>query len=328
MRDDMPDIDDLRHALAAETADLTVHVPVDRIRRRARGLRVRRATVLTAAVVLAAGAVVAPTVLLSGRSSGPPIGAPPMPTSSCPTPAPAPMPGEIGPLGPFVETGTVLDAPGAGTRYDVLIGLTGTREDPGFVVAFRDRRTGTLLDWDTTVIHRAPDGDFSGKNDSDPTHQFQSSQLVLGPRDVLDVGVYSRAAARITVTSEGEASEAHTAQNAATGWTFFWVRRAAAPLPPDYNTTQDEYQGPERLTLKAYDSAGTLKHSVAGGMFVGLNVQNPRDNQPPNDGGPTPTPGSSTTSPPPAAPATCEPAGTPTATPTSTPTATPTGTRR
>lgn len=298
----MRDIDDLRHALDAETADLTVHIPTDQIRRRARGVRTRQASVLAAAAVLAVLALAVPTILLAGGSSpafdavGPMSQAP-----GCPTPPPTDSERTVASLGPLVDTGVTLDAPNVNTRYDVLLGLIGTRDQPGFVIAFRDRHTGTVEFWDTTVLARDPNGDFPGKRAGDPAHQFQSSQLTLGPNSVLDVGLYSRAAHRITVTSEGRTTEAGTARNVATGWTFFWVQRAATPLPPGRDTTPEEYHGPEQLTLTAYDAAGRPQHSVTGGRHVGHNVQNPRDHRP-SDEGTLPTTGVPT----------CPPAGTPT----------------
>jgi hypothetical protein len=283
----MRDINDLRHALDAETADLTVHLPADLIRRRARRVRMRQASVVAAAAVLAVAALAVPTVLLSDGSSPGYDAAGQMPQVPwCPAPSPS---DSIPSLGPLVETGVTLDAPNVNTRYDVLLGLTGTRDQPGFVIAFRDRHTGMVEPWDTTVLGRGAKGDFPGKRAGDPAHQFQSSQLTLGPKSVLDVGLYSRAAHRITVTSQGRATAARTALNAATGWTFFWAQRAAAPLPPGHNTTPDEYHGPEQLTLTAYDADGRPQHTVKGGFDIGHNVQNPRDHQPSDEGKPSKT---------------------------------------
>ncbi|MGW0435760.1 hypothetical protein ACWDV4_24870 [Micromonospora sp. NPDC003197] len=188
---------------------------------------------------------------------------------------------EIAGLGPLVETGATLDAPNVNARYDVLIGLIGTRDQPSFVVAFRDPHTGAIQVWDTSRFGRDPSGDLAGKRDGDPPHQFFSSQLALGPNSVLDVGLYSRTAHRITVTSEGHAADAETTRNAETGWTLFWVQRSAKPLPPDRFTTSGEYQGPERVTITAYGTTGQPQHIDPGGPHVGGSVQNPRDGSPP-----------------------------------------------
>lgn len=310
----MKDIDDLRHALAAETADLAVHLPPETIRRRARRLRVRRSAGIAAAGALAVVALATPTVLLNGGSGYQAAG--PMPPASEPAcPTPADPHGKITWLGPLVETGVTLDAPHVNARYDVLLGLLyapvyaspgSDQQLPGygFVIAFRDQKTGAVQNWDMLGLGRDPNGDFPGKRPGDPGHQFQSSQLTLGPNSVLDVGLYSRSAQRITVASEGRATEARTAQNAATGWTFFWVRRDAAPLPEGHNTTPVEYTGPEQLTITAYDVAGKVQHSVTGGFHVGHHAQNPRDHQPVEESTAPATTALATTAP------TCPPAST------------------
>jgi hypothetical protein len=279
----MRDINDLRHTFDAETADLAVDIPPDLIRRRARGLRVRRATLTAAVGVLAAAALALPAVeLFNGSSLGYHAAGQ---ESRAPCLKPSPDDGyDTSPsmLGPLVETSVTFDAPNVNTRYDVLLGLDGPRDMPAFLIAFKDRNTLTIEAWDSIVLHRSPNGEFSGKQAGDFTHQFQTAQLILGPNSVLDVGLYSGAADRITVASEGHATDAGTARNAATGWTFFWAQRAAAPLPPAARSSAEEYHGPEQLTINAYDAAGRLQHTVTGGHFVGLPVQNPRDNQPSN----------------------------------------------
>jgi hypothetical protein len=118
-------------------------------------------------------------------------------------------------------------------------------------------------------LARASDGTISGKYDADPHFMFFSSQIALGPDDVVDVGVYAGSACRVTVKSEGKESDAATAHNDDSGWTLFWVRRAAAPLPPGYNSTS-----------VAYDGSGRVQDTVTGGFLVGNQVQNPRDNLP------------------------------------------------
>lgn len=284
----MRDIDDLRRGLAAETADVTFHVSADVIRRRARGIRIRQATTIAGAAALAVAALAVPTVLLVDGASPASDDAAQVPSASGCPPRPTNDPDSATrSLGPLVETGAILDAPNVNTRYDVLFGLTGTRDQPAFVIAFRDRQRGTVRTWDTTGLLRDPNGDVAGKQAGDPTHRFQSSQLALGPNSVLDVGLYSRTAHRITVESEGHAKDAETTPNAATGWTLFWVRRDAAPLPPDHASSAEEYRGPEQVKLTAYDAAGRPENTVTSGTFVGHYVQNPRDDWPAEEAAPT-----------------------------------------
>lgn len=288
----MRDTDDLRRALSAETAHLTVHIPVQAIRRRARGVRVRRSATVAVAGGLAVLAVAAPIVLLRGGSAA--DGAPLRPAAppTCPTtPAASPSasPGVPETLGPLADTGSVLDAAG-GVSYDVLIGLQGTREQPTFVIAFRNRNTGAVEVWQMVGLLRGEEGDLPSKMGGDPHYQFLSDQLTLEPRRVLDVGLYTRTAHRITVASEGRETDAETALNTPTGWTLFWVERSAAPVPPVYNTTAEAYTGPEVPTLTAYDANGRTQHTVTGGVFVGNRVQNPRDHQPDTEESPSPTP--------------------------------------
>ncbi|MCM0674044.1 hypothetical protein NCC78_04915 [Micromonospora phytophila] len=171
----------------------------------------------------------------------------------------------------------------------MLIGLEGTRDQPGFIVAFRDQETAAVQVWDTLGFGRESNGDIAGKRAGDPAYQFLSSQLALGPNKVLDIGLYTRAAHRITVTSEGHATDAHIAKNAATGWTFFWVQRSARPLPTDRFATPEHYRGPEQVTVTAYDGAGRPQHTATGGPLVGGSVQNPRDGSPSESGAPSAT---------------------------------------
>jgi hypothetical protein len=134
-------------------------------------------------------------------------------------------------------------------------------------------------------VPRGGGGSFATKGQ---TWQFYSSQLPLTAGRVLDVGIYSGSAHRITVASEGHTSDAHVMENAATGWTFFWVQRTAKPLPADANVGSQEYQGPERLTITAYDAEGRTLHTVTGGFHTGNRAQNPRDHGPDPQGSPTP----------------------------------------
>jgi hypothetical protein len=285
----MKNIDELRRALDAETADVAVHLPADAIRRRARGIRTRRAAAISGATVFAVAALAVPVALAGGGpGASHEVGGQLPLATACPSESTG-TEGKDGAgsapfsLGPVVGTGVTLEAPDVGSRYEVVLALTGTRDDPGFVIGFRDPNAGVVEPWDTTVLARDQNGDFPGKYPGDPSFQFYSGQLALGPNRVLDVGLYTRAADRITVASEGRATEARTERNAAIGWTFFSVERTARPLPPDANTTPEEYQGPERLTITAYDAAGHVQHSVTGGFHLGHSVQNPRDHQPVDD---------------------------------------------
>ncbi|MFD0970386.1 hypothetical protein [Plantactinospora endophytica] len=253
-------------------------------------MRFRQGATLAAAAAVVAAVGVVPVVMTVGGSSpasdavGQVSGASPCPTLSSDNPG-----GELQTLGPLVETGATLDAPNLDARYDVLIGLVGTRDQPGFVVAFRDRHTRVVQVWDNHGLGRDSSGDFAGKRAGEPAHQFFSAQLALGPDRVLDVGLYSRAAHRITVSSEGHPTDAESTRNTATGWTFFWVQRSARPLPPDRFTSPGDYQGPEKVTVAAYDAAGRPQHTDSGGPHVGGGVQNPRDGSPSAQVTPSPT---------------------------------------
>ena len=285
----MRDINELRRGLDAETAHLVVDIPPQLIRRRVRWVRIRRATAIAIGAALTVTAIATPVLLLGGGSDPTPGIAAPVSTSACPDPSASPATAEVTPgapvevggrLGPFVNTGTTFDAPNLNTQFDVLIGLDGTPDEPAFVIAFRDRRTARIEPWDTSVLRRDTQGDLPGKGADGQTRRFLSQQLVLGPHLVLDIGLYTRVAPRLTVTSEDHPTDAQASVNEATGWTLFWAQRDAAPLPPDYNMTSVEYDGPEKVTLTAYDAAGNVEFAVTGGVFVGNNVQNPRDNSP------------------------------------------------
>ncbi|WP_148086454.1 hypothetical protein [Micromonospora sp. HM5-17] len=286
----MRDIHELRHALKAETTDLAVHISPDLVRHRARRIRIRQRTVAAAAVVAVAAGAVTTVTLASGASPAFEVaGPPPASTPPCPSPQVGPT-GEVNDVGQLVDTGAVLDAANTNTRYDVLIGLVGTREPHSFVVAFRNQKTGTVDMWDTTLVSRDRNGDLPGKRTGDPSRQFFSSQLALGPDEVLDVGFYTRTAHRITVTSEGDTTDAATSRDTATGWTLFWAQRRATPLPPERHTVPEFYQGPEQVTLTAYDADGRPQHTVTGGPGVGGSVHNPRDASPVGPTSPPATP--------------------------------------
>jgi hypothetical protein len=270
-----------------ETADLTMHIPMERIHRRARGLRALRSAAVAAAfaVVVSAAAVPGFALVHNARQTGGlQTGGPPASVSSaCPAPALG-SPGTPALLGAVVETGASIEGAG-GKRYDVVLALTGERKDPLFTAAFRDQQTGYVRPWHMIEVPRGPAGEFAAKG---RTWRFQSSQLPLGADSVLDAGIYGGTAHRITVASEGHGSDAHVSENAVTGWTFFWVQRTAKPIPADANGGPQEYTGPERLTITAYDAAGRPDHTVTGGTETGIRMQNPRDNSPDPRGTPTP----------------------------------------
>ncbi|GIF62085.1 hypothetical protein Ais01nite_01200 [Asanoa ishikariensis] len=249
----MPDLDELRRALHDATEDLHSNVTMDRIRRRVRSRRVLRNTAVAAGVALVVSAVAVPALDRTPRG-GDPAANPPATASACPGP---PW------LGVPLDTGVNIQEPG-GRTYAVVIGLLGTPDHAGFTTAFRDGSTGQVVAWDLIGLPRDASGGFTVEGQ---TWWFQSSQLVLGANRVLDVGVYGGAAARITVASEGRASEATLAS--AEGWTLFWVQRTAKPLPTDANTGPRGYQGPERLSITAYDTAGQPLHTVTGGHNTG-----------------------------------------------------------
>jgi hypothetical protein len=267
-------VDEFRRVLCADD-DLDPQIPVERIRRRARQIRARRGAGVTVALAVVVAVVATLAVTLPGRSAGQQAGTPSDAATNCPSSTAAPMVPQVD-LAP-IDTGVVVPA-GDGTQYHVILGLTGPTEDPFLTVGYRDP-TGGLLDAGTQIeIGPHPGGDFSGKHTADPTHRFLSVQVPLGPHSVLDMGVYSRSAARISVASADQPSDAHLQTLPATGWTLFWVRRDAAPLPEGAKSTQTPYQGPEQVTLTAYAADGTVEHTVNGaseeeGRFIALPVQ-------------------------------------------------------
>ena len=287
----MRDIEDLRRALDDTAADLVPHIPPERVRRRARVLRARRGATLGAVMVLAAVSLAGPIVLLGRGQGGPADSAVGQASSPSTDPTPYPVKTEqvnvLNSLGILGDTGVTLDAPNLHTSFDVILYLTGEPDSPGFVIGFRDQGTGVIEQRDITMLVRSPNGDFSGKRPGDATIQFQSGQLVLGPHRVLDLGLFGGTASRVTVASEGKTTDADTVVNVETGWTFFWAERDAAPLPEDALSGPDEYTGPERLTITAYDGSRRLA-SVTGGFHIGHSVQDPRGNQSPGDNSPEP----------------------------------------
>ncbi|MEU5939050.1 hypothetical protein ABZ807_07635 [Micromonospora sp. NPDC047548] len=281
----MSDLDDFRKAMRAETANLSLHITPDGIRRRARGIRATRLGTATAAVALAASALAVPGYMLVGNEQGGQLQAGSLPTLSSPA-CPTPSLGEGASLpSSTVETGINIEGPDR-KQFTVVLALTGNPDDVLFTIAFRDKQTGYTVPWDMVGISRGPGESFSAKG---KTWHFQTGQLPLEAGRVVDVGIYSGVASRITVASEGRSSDAHLTQAAVNDWTFFWAVRSAKPLPPEANNGPKEYVGPERLTITAYDSTGRIKHTVTGGFHTGNRVQNPRD----NSGEPhaTPTPG-------------------------------------
>jgi hypothetical protein len=286
----MRSINELRRGLDAETADLVVDIPLEVIRTRVRRVRMRRATRIAVGAALTVAAMVTPVLILGrGTAPQPTVAAPPSASTSesaCPTPSaasplPAGAPLEVGGgLGPFVSTGVTFDAPNLNTQFDVLVGISGTRDTPVFTIGFRNRNTGQTEPWDGTVLARDAQGDLPGRTADGVARRFFSVQLILGPNRVLDVGFYTRAPQRVTVTSENRPTDAEISLNVETGWSLFWAVRDAAPLPPDYNMSQVVYDGPENVTLTAYNAAGNVEYTVTGGVFVGNRVQNPRDNSP------------------------------------------------
>jgi hypothetical protein len=284
----MPDIDYLRQAMRDETSDLPMSLTIDRIHRRARGLRtLRRVTLATTLALIAAGVAVSGLVAFDKAR---PVGGlqAAVPWTSSPSACPTPALGSAGAplLGRAVETDVTVEGRD-GQRYDVVLGLVNDPGGPWFTVAFRNQQTGDTQPWDMTGLHGGPGGVFTAKAKGQ-TFYFLSSQLQLDVDHVLDIGIYSGAADRITVASEGHGSEAHVTRNAATGWTLFWVQRNAKPIPANANVGPQEYQGPERLTITAYNAGGQPQHTVTGGLFTGHYTQNPRDDSPDPHASPTP----------------------------------------
>jgi hypothetical protein len=253
-------VDEFRRILRADD-ELDAQIPVERILRRARQIRARRipGVTVTVAAVIATVSTLALT-LSAGQQAG-------APSEDCPISTAAP-----------IDTGVVVEAAN-GTQYHVILGVT---EDSFLTVAYRDAAGGLACATTQIEIGPHPGGDFSGKYRKDPTHRFLSVQVPLGPHSVLDMGVYSRPAARISVASADQATDAHLQALSATGWTLFWVRRDAAPLPDGAKRSQTPYQGPEQVTLTAFAADGTVEHTVNGasedeGSYIALPVQSPAD---------------------------------------------------
>jgi hypothetical protein len=182
----MPDTEYLSRAMHTETTGLLMHMPIDRIHRRARGLCALRTAAVAAAFVTAVSVVAMPGFALldnarptNGLQAGSPLTASP---SACPAPALGST-GIRALLGPVVETGASIEGPGP-KRYDVVLALIGQRNDPHFTVAFRDQQTGDVQPWDMIEVPRGPGGDFAAKG---RTWQFESSQLPLAAGRVLDM---------------------------------------------------------------------------------------------------------------------------------------------
>jgi hypothetical protein len=292
----MRGIDDLRRELDLATADLVSPLSPERVRRRARVVRMRRGAAAGSVAVLATVALAVPAVVLSRGGLGGPVDSPVGQSSTPADPTPVPENTQKFPdppaLGQVVGTGVTVDGPDQ-TSLEVVLYLTGTRDRPNITYGFRDPGTGVIRPSSVYVWDRAPNGELSGKHPEDPTIEFVSCQLVLGPHRVLDLGLYAGRASRISVASEGHATDADTAANAETGWTLFWVERDAAPLPEDALAGPDEYLGPERLTITAYSGARPVA-DVTGGFHIGHTLQVPSDNpsneEPPGVGSPSEEP--------------------------------------
>jgi hypothetical protein len=277
----MRDIQDLRHALHDQSTAGAGHINLAAIRSRGRQIRRRRHAVAGTAILAAFGLIapIVPNFFDGASNSGQVAAISPAATPSF--------------LGGVAETGVVFHTPNH--RYDVVLGFVGPQDQPAFTVAFRDAATSVVTPWDMVILQRGSDGGFAGKHLNDRAHQFHSSQLLLEPGRLLDVGVFSGPAQRITVTSEGRTSDATVHTNSETGWTLFWVVRDAKPLPPEAYTTERGYTGPESITVTAYSADGNaLGTATSSGASrpdlsrIGGAVTNPRDNAP-EDVDPTPS---------------------------------------
>lgn len=271
----MPDIEYLRRAMRAETSDLPMHLTVDAIRRRARGLRARRTAAVAGACVLITAVAVPAYALHSGQTGQRP--AHPLPTSDS-SECQAVPPDPFSYREAWIDTGASIKG-ADGQQYEVLFtGFSQLKSDATLAVVFVNQKTNRRSIMGLTEAGRHADGEFI-VDGSAGTQRYRllSNQLALGPDRVLDFGIYSRAADRITVASEGRRSPAQV-RVSEDGWTMFWVVRNAKPLPKDADTGPREYTGPERLTITAYDNQGRVLDTVTGGFRIGRYTQNPRDN--------------------------------------------------
>jgi len=255
----MRDIDDLRRALHAETAELTLDMSPERIRGRVRSLRIRRSATTAVASAFVVAVLSVSYAVAASPARAPTAGADPEPTTSVQCLRPG------GWFGRMTDTGVTIDAPERGTRYGVGLVLVGGREPEALDVGFN--------------VPSDPDRGYAMSRVSrGPAARFVSGQIDLRSGRVLDVGAYAGAAARITVAVEGRSVGAHIADNGS-GWTLFWAERAGHLLASG-----------DQFTLAAYDAEGRVLDVITGGDGIGAIVPNPRDTQPDWRSDPTATP--------------------------------------
>jgi hypothetical protein len=226
----MRTLDEFRHGLATETADLRVDLPVSLIRRRARRIRARRTALVAAA--LAVALAIPAGVLVAGLDRSTPEKGPAGPV--CVTPG---ADGTVPWIGAPVEV-----ASGAAFHdtdvHDVLVGVIYTVDQPVLTVLYHHKATGINEYGVVATLSRTPGGAFAGHTPDDD-RELVVLRVNYGGVFTLDVGLYAGLADRVTITSDGATVEAKTVVNRAAGWTFFWSRQS----PPSGQTP---------VTLTAY----------------------------------------------------------------------------
>ncbi|HYN93700.1 MAG TPA: hypothetical protein VES42_07605 [Pilimelia sp.] len=265
MSDTERQVNHLRQAMRAETNDLPMHIPMGRIHRRSRDLRAfRRATVAAGLVLATVGAVPAYGYLGGGRPPGGAAQSADGPGRGCGRVTPVPVWPPDSSTGPLLETGTAFTA-FTGQRRGVVIapGTTGSRN--AVFIAFQ-WPPGSVEPIYLLPLPPVAGGLFTAKGQRWP---FESRQLRLSRDRVLDVGVYSGRAHRISVSSDGRAATARLSTGSA-GTTIFWIERAGGPLPTNS----------ERLTITAYDAAGRTLHTATGDSHTGIRVLDPYGSPP------------------------------------------------
>ena len=229
----MRDLDELRRALADETAGRRRDRPAGRIRGRARRVRARR-TAMGAAFVASVVALAVPVFAagdghrhdLADRTCGPPSAGSRV----------------IAWLGEPTETGvTGVTIPDSTGVYDTLVGLTHTADLPTLTVMLRNQETG-IPDYLWEFGVRRVDGQMMlpGSEGTVPILDFP---LTLGA-NTLFVGIFPKVGNRITVTTDGYEADASVAVNGPTGWTIFWSLRGPARA-----ATVTAYNGPVVVAL-------------------------------------------------------------------------------
>jgi hypothetical protein len=264
----MRTIDELRHALADETAELTIDVPTRSIRRRARRIRTRRAALVAAGLVLA---LAVPAGVLAVKPNHTDVA---RPGPTCATPS------SDNETIPWIGEPVVLDLEDQYNRtgrHDVLVGLYGAFDTPSLLVVFRYEATGVQEFVHETRLRRTPDGGFALRDSADPARRLMNVRMNFGALDVVDVGLYAGWANAVEFHTEGATTRATVVHNEPSGWTLFWARHDPwSPLAADA----------AQIDVSAYATNGEHLTSTPGTPGAGVRVEGATN--PPIGGTPPP----------------------------------------